>query len=85
MVSSDRFFRVLLKHKCLNLLLMYRDYHRRCRGTFTESSIEREPHLRSGPVISGFLPETMVPQTGVTHLSLILGFCGGCVGNNGMV
>ena len=81
MVSPDRFYPVLLKRKCLNLVLTYRDYHGRCSGTFPESRIEREPRLRSGPVVSGFLPETMVPQTGATHLSPIFSRCWRPVGS----
>ena len=85
MVSPDQLSRVLMKYKRLNFLLMYRDYYRRCSGTFPESRIQREPHLRSDPVVSGFLPKAMVPQTGATHLSPIFGRCGGPVGNICMV
>ena len=85
MLSSDQLFQVLMKYKCLNFLLMYRDYHQRCSGTFPESRIQREPHLQPGPVVSGFLPETMVPQTGATHLSPIFGCCCGSVGGICMV
>ena len=81
MVSPHQFFRLLVKYKGFNLLLMYRNYHRRYSGRSPKSRFEQEPYSRPDPVLSGFIPKAMVPQTGATHLSPIFGRCSGSFGS----